>query len=162
MICKLQKLFLFLVLLTNISCNDANGQEDIENTPPNGGFADVIEVTVSGTENNYTFSVTISSPDTGCDQYADWWEVVSASGDLLYRRILLHSHVNEQPFSRSGGVVPITSDQVAWIRAHMNNEGYGGKVMKGTVLGGFEEEIQPEGFALGLDQESPLPLGCAF
>lgn len=125
-------------------------------------FADVTTVSVSGTENNYTFSVTISSPDKGCDQYADWWEVVSTSGELIYRRILLHSHVNEQPFTRSGGVVTISENQTVWVRAHMNNNGYGGATLKGTVKDGFSPANFPDTLGINLDQIEPLPDGCNF
>ena len=61
--------------------------------------ADVTAVSVAGEAGAYTFEVTVRSPDTGCEGYADWWEVVSPDGELLYRRVLLHSHVDEQPFS---------------------------------------------------------------
>ncbi len=61
-------------------------------------FAEVSEVEATGQANNYTLAVTVSSPDTGCDSYADWWEVITPEGELLYRRVLLHSHVDEQPF----------------------------------------------------------------
>ncbi|MEM8939752.1 MAG: hypothetical protein AAGC64_10440 [Bacteroidota bacterium] len=125
-------------------------------------YADVLNVTISGKELQYTFSVTISSPDTGCEQYADWWEVISESGELVYRRVLLHSHVNEQPFTRSGGKVPIKEDQIVWIRAHMNNLGYGGKTIKGSVTDGFVPTEPPKGFAANLEQVQPLPSGCGF
>ena len=65
--------------------------------------ASVTAFSVIGYPGTYTFDVTVRSPDIGCEGYADWWEVVSTDGDLLYRRVLLHSHVDEQPFSRSGG-----------------------------------------------------------
>ena len=96
--------------------------------------ADVIAVQASGSPGAYQFNVGIRSPDKGCAQYADWWEVVSTDGKLLYRRVLLHSHVDEQPFTRSGGPVPIQPDTVVWVRAHMNTGGYGGAAMDKAAL----------------------------
>lgn len=125
-------------------------------------FAQVLDVTVAGSEGEYTFSVTLKSPDTGCSQYADWWEVVSEDGQLVYRRILHHSHVTEQPFTRSGGLVPISKEQVVWVRSHMNNRGYGIYAMKGSVASGFSIVQPPEEFALPLESQNPLPDGCAF
>lgn len=124
--------------------------------------ADVIGVRVSGAPGAYSFNVTVKSPDTGCQQYADWWEVVSADGKLLYRRVLLHSHVGEQPFTRSGGPVPVQPDAVIWIRAHMNTSGYGGAAFKGSVKAGFKPAVPDAGFAAGLAKQPPLPEGCDF
>lgn len=124
--------------------------------------ADVEAVEVGGTPNNYTFSVTVSSPDTGCEQYADWWEVIKPSGELLDRRILLHSHVNEQPFTRSSSGIEISPTETVIIRGHMNETGYGGQVLKGSVSSGFEPLILPESFASDLESVSPQPSDCAF
>ena len=124
--------------------------------------ADVIAVQVSGAPGTYRFNVTVQSPDTGCAQYADWWEVVSADGTLLYRRVLAHSHVNEQPFTRSGGPVPIQPDTVVWVRAHLSTSGYGGTAFKGSVKTGFAKAELPAKFATGLENLPPLPEGCAF
>lgn len=124
--------------------------------------ADVTDVTVSGDPGAYTFNVTVRSPDTGCDQYADWWEVLSEDGDLLYRRILLHSHVDEQPFSRSGGAVPVDADTTVVVRAHMNSGGYSGVALRGSAASGFVVAELVEGFAAAIESAPPLPSGCAF
>ncbi len=127
-----------------------------------GNGAAVIEVEVQGNAQAYTFLARVESPDTGCDQYADWWEVLTLDGALLYRRVLLHSHVNEQPFTRSGGPVAIDSDQEVYVRAHMNNKGYGIKAMKGSPAAGFKTVELAADFAKDLDKVEPLPKDCDF
>ena len=128
----------------------------------NQPIADVLAVSVRGIPGSYQFSVEISSQDLGCEQYADWWEVVDESGNLVYRRILAHSHVGEQPFTRSGGPVPVDEGAIVIVRAHMNPDGYGGAVLKGSIAGGFQPfELDP-GFAGEMDTQPPLPSGCAF
>lgn len=128
----------------------------------NSGFADVLSVKVSGDPGSYQFAVEISSPDSGCERYADWWEVIASDEGLSYRRILLHSHVNEQPFTRTGGPVQVLPDMVVYIRAHMNDSGYGGQAMVGTVLDGFKPVELEAGFGSGLERIPPLPENCAF
>ena len=168
------KLLVFLAVTLYLeACLEEKGNKD-PNASLISQFADVIKVEVTGKSGNYTFSVTVASPDTGCEQYADWWEVLSAEssndssknsltgGKLLYRRILRHSHVDEQPFTRSGGSLAIEEDEVVWIRAHMNEVGYGGKAMKGSFKNGFTEMEFPLDFAEGVENESPLPTGCDF
>lgn len=125
-------------------------------------LADVTKVQVSGSPGGYYFSVTIRSPDKGCAQYADWWEVLGTDGRLLYRRVLLHSHTDEQPFERSGGPVPIQAETIVWVRAHMNATGYGGAALKGSVKSGFSVATLPPGFAADAASQAPLPDGCAF
>jgi hypothetical protein len=129
---------------------------------PPSDQAEVLEVKVSGEAGVYNFSVTISSPDEGCNQYADWWEVISQDGELFYRRILLHSHVNEQPFTRSGGPVAIEADTIVLVRAHMNSGGYGSLAMQGSLEGGFEQVELSDDFAADLGETPPLPEGCNF
>ena len=131
----------------------------IAQSQSNASFARVEAVEVRGQD---TFAVTIQSPDTGCDRYADWWEVLTEDGELLYRRVLAHSHVDEQPFTRSGGPVNVAADRVAVVRAHMHPTGYGTQAMRGTVATGFEEVILPEGFAAAVAEEGPQPPPCAF
>jgi hypothetical protein len=61
------------------------------NEPP---YANVTAVAVSGDSGAYTFNVSVESADIDCSQYADWWEVLSTDGVLVYRRILDHSHTD--------------------------------------------------------------------
>lgn len=106
--------------------------------------------------------MTVASPDIGCDSYADWWEVVSEDGELLTRRVLLHSHVDEQPFTRSGGGLNVQPNDTVIVRAHMSVGGYGGSVMRGTVAEGFSPAEVSPGFAASLDTQGPRPAGYAF
>ncbi len=138
-----------------IMINEANGA-----STPN--MANVVSVKTRGLANSYSFSVEIESPDKGCSQYADWWEVISEDGRLLYRRILAHSHADEQPFIRSGGPVNIASDTIVWVRAHMHPVGYGGDAFKGSVKNGFKKAPLSPQFAADLAKLLPLPDGCDF
>ncbi|MEM8527639.1 MAG: hypothetical protein AAGG68_23560 [Bacteroidota bacterium] len=155
----MQIIYLALLSLSLASC-----VKTIDNDPPaeEPALAKVLSVAVSGEENAYRFNVEVESPDLGCDQYADWWEVITEEGELVYRRILAHSHVNEQPFKRSGSPVKITADQVVFVRAHMNNSGYGKDIVKGSVASGFERSLLVTDFAKELETQEPLPKNCAF
>ncbi|MEM6369158.1 MAG: hypothetical protein AAGD10_02620 [Myxococcota bacterium] len=123
---------------------------------------DVVQVNVRGDEGARRFSVTLRSPDAGCERYADWWEVLDAEGKLLYRRILAHSHVDEQPFTRSGGPVRVGASQLVYVRAHMNVGGYGGQAMKGTVEKGFKAITGEVPADEEVERAPPQPKGCAF
>ena len=94
------------------------------------GEADVVDVRVTPQSDGYRFDVTIRHDDTGWDHYADKWQVVGPDGTVLGERLLLHPHVDEQPFTRSlsrvqvpDGVVEVT------IRGHDSVHGWGGKVI---------------------------------
>ena len=153
---KFYQVVLFIVpllLVSIVSCNSQNQEAQEDQV--------IVEmVTTSGIEDDYTFSVTLRSPDLGCQQYADWWEVITVDGKLIYRRILTHSHVNEQPFTRSGGKVKINANQEVIVRAHMNNTGYGVQAMIGTIKSGFQTRLLEKDFAELLESTEPLPDGC--
>lgn len=155
-----------MVLFFCCSSNNENESqtsiEEEEELVVGNGTASIVDVTLSGEENQYNFNVTISSDETGCNQYADWWEVLSTNENLIYRRILAHSHINEQPFTRSGGPIPISSTTEVYVRAHMNYSGYGTKVFKGTADRGFSTANLSADFAEDLQTQEPLPEGCAF
>ena len=127
-----------------------------------GSYADVKWVSISGSPGSYGFSVRVRSPDTGCDRYADWWEVLTTEGQLIYRRVLFHSHVGEQPFTRSGGPINAQPDETIIVRAHFNATGYGGIALRGNVADGFTETELAPSFAVGVEEHQPLPQSCAF
>jgi hypothetical protein len=100
------------------------------------GNADVLHVRAVQTGGDtWTFHVTVQHPDTGWEDYADGWDVVAPDGTVLkpdpdgpFTRLLLHPHVDEQPFTRSqsGIVIPPGVVQVR-VRAHDLVDGYGGR-----------------------------------
>jgi hypothetical protein len=122
--------------------------------------ATVTAVRASGADGAYTFLVTIRSNDLGCNQYADWWEVVDEHDNLVYRRVLLHDHADEQPFTRDGGPVAVKAGQTVTVRAHMNTSGYAAEAMRGSVSAGFSRIALPAGYAAALAKKPPLPDGC--
>jgi len=154
-------LILSFLMLLNLACSKNESPKTII---ADSIYAVVESATVSGNEGSYTFSITLKSPDKGCNQYANWWEVITENEELVYRRILGHSHVNEQPFTRSGGSVKISATDIVIIRGHMNTTGYGeGKIgLKGSVESGFEPYVITKEFGAALESESPQPTGCAF
>jgi hypothetical protein len=134
----------------------SEGSSTMLRTSQSAENAEVVAVDVSGVSGAYTFSVTVRSPDTGCDRYADWWEVVTEDGRLL------HSHVDEQPFTRSGGPVEIQSTAVVIVRAHLNTSGYGDVGVVGAAASGFARVTLPIDFAADLELSPPQPPPCGF
>ena len=138
---------------------DATGSTQGEDVEASSRVA-AVEVSPAG--NGYNFSLTIESDETGCDRYANWWEVVTPEGVLLYRRILAHSHADEQPFTRSGGPVAIGEGDVVVVRSHVDPDGYSTRAMKGTISEGFSSANLAEDFATELKEMEPQPNECAF
>lgn len=93
------------------------------------GEADIVNVEVKKTGNNvYRFDVTVRHADEGWDHYADRWEVLSVDGKKVFgTRVLMHPHVNEQPFTRSlsGVKVPEGVEKVI-VKSHDKLHKYGG------------------------------------
>ncbi len=76
-------------------------------------------------DGSWRFSVTLRHADTGWEHYADRWEILGPDGSVLATRVLLHPHVDEQPFTRSLGGVRIPEGvQEVRIRAHDTVHGY--------------------------------------
>ena len=96
------------------------------------GEADVVDVKVRrAAPGVYDFDVTVRSVDKGWEHYADAFEVLAPDGRLLGRRVLLHPHETEQPFTRElhGVKVPPGVTHVT-VRARHKPKGYDGKTVE--------------------------------
>lgn len=120
------------------------------------GNADVLHVrAVKAGDGTWTFHVTVEHPDTGWEDYADGWDVLTPDGEVIkpdpdspFTRLLLHPHENEQPFTRSqSGIAIPPGVSMVRVRAHDLVDGYGGRevVVDLTVQSGegFEVEGSP-------------------
>jgi len=100
------------------------------------------------------FLVTVQHPDTGGEHCADGWDVALPDGAALTpdpeapcTRLLVHPHVDEQPFTRfQGGIrIPEGVTRVT-VRAHDRMHGYGGRELHiplPAVSAGDAYEVQP-------------------
>ena len=97
--------------------------------PALAGEADIVDVKVTETSaNTYRFDVTVAHGDTGWDHYANMYEVLDMDGNILGTRVLMHPHVNEQPFTRSLSGVHIPNDlNLIIVRATDSVHGTGGR-----------------------------------
>ena len=96
------------------------------------GEADVVDVKVRrSAAGTYDFDITVKSVDKGWNHYADAFEVLGPEGAVLGRRVLLHPHETEQPFTRElyGVRIPAGVTQVT-VRARHKPKGYDGKVQR--------------------------------
>ena len=121
--------------------------------PEGRGNADVLHVrAVQDSDGTWTFHVTVAHPDTGWEDYADGWDVLTPDGEVLkpdpgspFTRLLLHPHESEQPFTRSqsGVAIPPGVTQVR-VRAHDLVDGYGGREVwvDLTVESGEDFEVE--------------------
>jgi len=86
---------------------------------------EIVNVEASQSGGAWRFDVTLRHADTGWDHYADGWEILTPAGASLGLRVLVHPHVNEQPFTRSlGGVVIPEGIAEVVIRARDNVDGW--------------------------------------
>ncbi|HEB97466.1 MAG TPA: hypothetical protein ENI96_13670 [Sedimenticola thiotaurini] len=90
------------------------------------GQVEILDVQARpGGAGRYRFDVTLRHADSGWDHYADKWQVLGPDDRVLGERILLHPHVDEQPFTRSlGGVAVPDGIPAVRIRAHDSVHGW--------------------------------------
>jgi hypothetical protein len=146
---------------TDTTDSDSRNGELGNRNPP---WADIIEVEMSGSVNSYQVMATFHSTDIDCTEYANWIEVLTENGELVYRRILIHPHtppLSGNPVARGGGPVNVSADDVVIVRAHMNTVGYQGLAMRGSVNTGFESAPDiTANFAADVESLDPQPDGC--
>ena len=86
---------------------------------------EIVKVEAVQSGGAWRFDVTLRHDDTGWEHYADGWDVLAPDGTSLGLRVLVHPHVNEQPFTRSlGGVVIPEGITAVTIRARDNVDGW--------------------------------------
>lgn len=126
---------------------------DAEATDAIAADADVLFVhAAEAPDGSWTFRVTVAHPDTGWEDYADGWDVVTPDGTVLkpnpddaFTRVLLHPHENEQPFTRSqrGIVIPDEVTTVT-VRAHDLVDGFGGREVQVDLEAGSGPDFEVE------------------
>lgn len=153
---------LFILLLTGIifqACSSQSNTHKITEDsilPMNSANADVTYVKAVQSDNgSWTFYVTLSHPDTGWEDYLNGWDVVTEDGTILkpnpdspFTRLLLHPHVDEQPFTRSQSSIEIPAGAtIVTVRANDLVDGFGGQevIVDLAVSSGenFEVQAQP-------------------
>lgn len=134
---------LFLIAL--VSCySDGTGEDatqiaelkvnlaTVSEYDSNLDFAQIeyVEVTLENA-GNWRFEVAVRHRDEGWDHYADLWEVVDPISARVYgKRVLLHPHDEEQPFTRSQSGIEIPSEtKQVLIRAKCKKHGFSGRAV---------------------------------
>lgn len=93
-----------------------------------------MDATAQCSGSSCSFSATLLHNDQGWDHYADHWRILAPNGEELGRRVLLHPHENEQPFTRSlSGVEMPPGLEYVIIDAHDSVHEYGGNQFKLTL-----------------------------
>lgn len=89
-----------------------------------------VKATPENAQGTRDFYVTIRHKDEGWDHYADRFEIIQPNGRILAKRVLLHPHVNEQPFTREKLRVKIPKIlKEIHVMAHDSKHGYGMQVI---------------------------------
>jgi hypothetical protein len=107
---------------------------------------------VQSSDGTWTFHVTVKHPDTGWEDYADGWDVLTPEGEVLkpdpgspFTRLLLHPHENNVPFTRSQSSIAIPEGvTLVRVRAHDLVDGFGGRevVVDLAVQSGEDFEVE--------------------
>ena len=97
---------------------------EVTTAPDEQRYPDVIDASVTSTDDGWRFDVTVSSPYDSPERYADAWRIVGPDGTVYGVRELTHDHASEQPFTRSLDGVSIP-DGVASVTIEGRDQRYG-------------------------------------
>lgn len=155
----MRAIYLIIILVLGIflfACSPLDSKSENTGQPTDTmsqANADVLFVkAIQAADGTWTFQVTVFHPDTGWDDYTNGWDIVTEDGTVLkpdpdspFTRLLLHPHVDEQPFTRSQGNV-VMPDGVTKIIVRANDlvEGFGGQevLVDLTIPSGNNFEVQ--------------------
>lgn len=105
--------------------------------PGSAGPADVVDANARCRGNVCTVWAAVLHTDEGWEHYVDYFEVLTEDGEVLARRVLLHPHVDEQPFRRAVQSLEIPpGTRRLRVRAH--------DTMHGTIGRTLVVELPPE------------------
>ena len=121
---------------------------------------------------NTQLAITLKSPDQDCNQYADWWEILSQEGQLLHRQFITELHPYEQPFTVTNQSLSLSTDEKVVVRAHLkvtpdteNALGkpinpYADQAMVGSLKDGFKPVRLSSQWVASVAQQEPQPVAC--
>jgi hypothetical protein len=112
--------------------------------PVQASPVEIEHVAVKRVFGQWRIAVTVRHADTGRDHYAIEWIVETEDGELLGHRVLLHPHVDEQPFTRSETMVLPPGTRTFRVRAKDNLGGFDSNV----VLVHLDQAVGPR-FSVG-------------
>jgi len=93
------------------------------------GEADIVNVTIESLgDGQFRISATVLHADSGWEHYANRWDVLDESGQVIGSRELAHPHVNEQPFTRSLSIRIPASVKSITVRANDSVHATGGEI----------------------------------
>ena len=121
----MKKLYLLGLFISLSTLADAN----VESYSTSLDYAQVQYVEATQSQNgSWCFSTQVRHNDQSWDHYADAWQITDLEGNVLGKRVLLHPHDNEQPFTRSlcNVEIPKTIQKVV-VSAKCNIHGVGGE-----------------------------------
>ena len=81
-------------------------------------------------DGSWCFKVSVRHNDEDWEHYADGWDILDASHNILWEKTLTHPHVYEQPFTRRLCDIKIPPKiQKLVVRAKCNRHSYGDKTI---------------------------------